>query len=482
MKWFRPKRERYIEVLIDKSAQSLLAVGRISEALDVALYKLHILREAEVSIGELSAIADFDLPLNSSPYHSSALKDAAAQLSRMYFEGGYSPNVYWDYTSKPYPHLTFSTSSLQKPKWITVTRDIPKGVHYALKCEIVTVYEPVTPLFEPTRSQIRDPVAHFNSGWPIEALLHAARHNNTAGQLRLARVILEILYGALSLRFPEGFFGCLGREEFIVALARGGYFPPEAPQGVATCANWQRWVLQAVYKHLKALPARETVQSLLADTMRAIAHDYAQNGALNANKDDDTHLDEAFDWFERLRAIDPEFAKEQELEFRSSLTFWKENVPDSEIERLAVRMAPASSPQIAPYRALCESPAESRLLDALVERANLIPADGDRTLVGLIKLEVQVHLENFRVDFVVDDNLIIEVDGRAYHSDSDRFENDRYRDQALLLAGYRTLRFPAKQIFLNAAAAADIVLKSAAVADRRYTTGRIFDRWLEDAQ
>lgn len=51
-----------------------------------------------------------------------------------------------------------------------------------------------------------------------------------------------------------------------------------------------------------------------------------------------------------------------------------------------------------------------------------------------------------RVDFLIGSRLVIEVDGRAYHSDPERFEADRRRDARLSTRGYRVLRFSYKQV------------------------------------
>ena len=37
--------------------------------------------------------------------------------------------------------------------------------------------------------------------------------------------------------------------------------------------------------------------------------------------------------------------------------------------------------------------------------------------------------------------LILETDGFAFHSDADDFDNDRIRQNALILAGWQILRF-----------------------------------------
>jgi very-short-patch-repair endonuclease len=51
------------------------------------------------------------------------------------------------------------------------------------------------------------------------------------------------------------------------------------------------------------------------------------------------------------------------------------------------------------------------------------------------------------VDFLLGDRLVIEVDGRAFHNDENRFENDRRRDARLSARGYRVLRFSYTQVF-----------------------------------
>ncbi len=51
-----------------------------------------------------------------------------------------------------------------------------------------------------------------------------------------------------------------------------------------------------------------------------------------------------------------------------------------------------------------------------------------------------------RVDMIIGERLVIEVDGYAYHSDPEAFEADRRRDARLSARGYRVLRFSYKQI------------------------------------
>ena len=60
---------------------------------------------------------------------------------------------------------------------------------------------------------------------------------------------------------------------------------------------------------------------------------------------------------------------------------------------------------------------------------------------GLPQPRMNVHRAGWEVDAVWDDQrLVVEVDGRKFHSTPARFERDRRKDADLLLAGYRVLR------------------------------------------
>jgi very-short-patch-repair endonuclease len=83
---------------------------------------------------------------------------------------------------------------------------------------------------------------------------------------------------------------------------------------------------------------------------------------------------------------------------------------------------------------LTRSWAERRLL-SLVRQAGLPVPLTNRLLLG------------FQVDAMWPDlKVVVEVDGYEFHGDRDAFENDRARDAALVAAGYRVLRFTARQL------------------------------------
>lgn len=90
-----------------------------------------------------------------------------------------------------------------------------------------------------------------------------------------------------------------------------------------------------------------------------------------------------------------------------------------------------------------------RLLARIDERAESITESIVRVrLLGLgIDARLQVRIRGVgRVDFLIGDRLVVEVDGRAYHSDPEAFERDRRRDAQLSIRGFRTLRFSYDQV------------------------------------
>jgi very-short-patch-repair endonuclease len=67
-------------------------------------------------------------------------------------------------------------------------------------------------------------------------------------------------------------------------------------------------------------------------------------------------------------------------------------------------------------------------------------------LQGICVRSQLVVVEGFRVDFVLDRNIVIEVDGSRFHSGPAAFEADRVRDATLNALGYRVLRFSYRQV------------------------------------
>ncbi|UPU87515.1 endonuclease domain-containing protein [Demequina sp. TMPB413] len=63
-----------------------------------------------------------------------------------------------------------------------------------------------------------------------------------------------------------------------------------------------------------------------------------------------------------------------------------------------------------------------------------------------------------RVDLMVGDAVVVEVDGRHYHSDPIAFVADRRRDRALQELGFRVLRFAASEVLSDPACVARAVV------------------------
>lgn len=95
------------------------------------------------------------------------------------------------------------------------------------------------------------------------------------------------------------------------------------------------------------------------------------------------------------------------------------------------------------FQQRCESPAEVAFLDAMVAAFKLTPENGCLRSGGLV-LQMQVQVMNYRLDFLVDDGLIVEVDGAQWHSSPEAIERDAERDTRLSASGYEILRIPAK--------------------------------------
>lgn len=98
------------------------------------------------------------------------------------------------------------------------------------------------------------------------------------------------------------------------------------------------------------------------------------------------------------------------------------------------------------WLAVCESPAEVAFFEALVDHFYLAPHRG-RLAGGGITVDLQKLISSMRVDFLVNERLVVEVDGAAYHSTPKAIRNDARRDERLGRLGYKVLRIPAKRVF-----------------------------------
>ncbi|WCM29192.1 endonuclease domain-containing protein [Sphingomonas sp. QA11] len=94
----------------------------------------------------------------------------------------------------------------------------------------------------------------------------------------------------------------------------------------------------------------------------------------------------------------------------------------------------------------CESPAETAFLQAMIKSCDLRPNDGSLYGSGL-RLDFQVEEGRYRVDFLANKWLVVEIDGAAWHSSPEAIERDKLRDQYFEDRGYSVLRIPAKVVF-----------------------------------
>lgn len=127
-------------------------------------------------------------------------------------------------------------------------------------------------------------------------------------------------------------------------------------------------------------------------------------------------------------------------------------IPQPDLNRPAPRFrkemrATASDPQwIRFIEEHCESPAEEAFVRAMVRAYDLKPVDGALFGKG-VRLDFQVEEGSYRVDFLANRWLIIEIDGAAYHSSSEAVARDKARDEHLEGLGYSVVRIPARVVF-----------------------------------
>jgi len=62
----------------------------------------------------------------------------------------------------------------------------------------------------------------------------------------------------------------------------------------------------------------------------------------------------------------------------------------------------------------------------------------------------QVVIGIYKVDFVVDERFVIEIDGYDFHKTKEQRESDYKRERYLLRNGYITVRFTGTEVFLDA--------------------------------
>jgi very-short-patch-repair endonuclease len=94
----------------------------------------------------------------------------------------------------------------------------------------------------------------------------------------------------------------------------------------------------------------------------------------------------------------------------------------------------------------CESPAEAKFIRTVIEVFGLQPQNGSLCGGGL-QIDFQVEEGRYRVDFLANRWLVVEIDGATYHSSPQAQARDRARDAYFEELGYSVLRIPAKTVF-----------------------------------
>ncbi|KAA2211254.1 endonuclease domain-containing protein [Teichococcus oryzae] len=110
----------------------------------------------------------------------------------------------------------------------------------------------------------------------------------------------------------------------------------------------------------------------------------------------------------------------------------------------------ADSDWKAPFLEFCESPAEATFLETVISAYRLLPEKGILKGSGL-SLELQVEKKPYRLDFLADGWLAVEIDGATYHSSPEAVAADAVRDDALRFQGFTVLRIPATIVFRDKA-------------------------------
>lgn len=131
-----------------------------------------------------------------------------------------------------------------------------------------------------------------------------------------------------------------------------------------------------------------------------------------------------------------------------------------EMERLAAKAQEPAAPRLidvlfgAAY-AKAESPIEHQMLRAIIMRGASVTASDGQHLAefGTAKLFAQLPIGGYRTDIALVDGtarLIIECDGREFHSTETQVQNDRRRDRDLVRAGWRVIRYSGAEIHKDA--------------------------------
>jgi very-short-patch-repair endonuclease len=103
-----------------------------------------------------------------------------------------------------------------------------------------------------------------------------------------------------------------------------------------------------------------------------------------------------------------------------------------------------------PFYDNCESEPEILFAKAFVEINELKFIDPNTMENQTLVLKNQFVINKFRADFIINNKLVVEIDGRSYHSDAHSFKRDREKDRTLQKLGFQVFRYTAQEIYQNA--------------------------------
>lgn len=102
----------------------------------------------------------------------------------------------------------------------------------------------------------------------------------------------------------------------------------------------------------------------------------------------------------------------------------------------------------------CDSPAETAFLEAIIRAYDLKPDKG-MLKGGSLTLDLQhgvgphTPFPKYRLDFLANGWLDIEIDGAEFHSSEEAIAQDKARDEFMRARGCDVLRVPAKVVFTS---------------------------------
>jgi very-short-patch-repair endonuclease len=131
--------------------------------------------------------------------------------------------------------------------------------------------------------------------------------------------------------------------------------------------------------------------------------------------------------------------------------------PERKIQEAEIEACLKEPIAVEDMRLTCESPAEEAFFDAMVTSYGMAAGPGCiagkgielRTQIGLGQLRIGngTAWRQFRGDFLVDDKLVVEVDGATWHGTTEAMVRDAKRDKVIDADGYTVLRVPANVVF-----------------------------------